>query len=234
MNLAEVRAQLEHELTWRWNEIRFLHNQLFHISDEANKDRYRKSLVVMLYAHYEGFCRTALSIYAGAVNEANVRCGDASPCIAAASLAGVFRDFENPQRRSELFSRSLPDDTALHRFARRVELLERLGDIWSRVVAIPAEAVVDAEGNLTPTVMRKLLYRLGFAHDAFQNYDGRIDLLLNRRNGIAHGARRDGITESEYRQVEEAAHDIMQELVKMIFSALKCTMYLKPSGESSS
>jgi hypothetical protein len=34
LKLEEVRAQLEDELTWRLDEIRFLHNQQSHISKE--------------------------------------------------------------------------------------------------------------------------------------------------------------------------------------------------------
>jgi len=62
MDLADIRAQLESELTWRQNEMRLLHNQLEFIEKYEEKKRYRKSLVVMLYSHYEGFCKTAFLI----------------------------------------------------------------------------------------------------------------------------------------------------------------------------
>ena len=62
MNIIEVRAEFEEELTWRVDEIRLLHNQLGYIRKEADKMRYRKALVVMLYSHFEGFCKTAFSI----------------------------------------------------------------------------------------------------------------------------------------------------------------------------
>ncbi|WP_282434148.1 hypothetical protein [Desulfosporosinus acidiphilus] len=38
MNVLDILAQLEEELTWRQNEIRFLKNQLSEISDVEKKD----------------------------------------------------------------------------------------------------------------------------------------------------------------------------------------------------
>ncbi len=227
MNLEDIRAELELDLTWRQNEIRFLRNQLAYIPNELDRDRYRKSLVVMLYSHYEGFSKTALSIYADAINKENITCLEAHECIVAATLADAFKDFDNPNKKSRIFVSMLPDDSQLHRFARQVELIERLGNIWQRVVQIPTEIVVDMESNLTPVVLRKVLYRLGFQHDIFRDHEGKIHLLLNRRNNVAHGVRKDGITEKEYSETEMTAYDIMRELVKVIYTSLKNGSYLK-------
>ena len=59
MDLDDVIAQIEEELTWRMDELRFLRNQLANIPDEKNKKRYRKTLIVMLYSYYEGFSKSA-------------------------------------------------------------------------------------------------------------------------------------------------------------------------------
>ncbi|MHB9035060.1 MAG: MAE_28990/MAE_18760 family HEPN-like nuclease [Armatimonadota bacterium] len=225
MNEADIRAQLEDELTWRHNEIRLLHNQLSNIDDEIDKRRFRKALVVMLYAHYEGFCKTALSIYADAVNQEKMRCGDVTACIAAASLADVFKEFESSFKKSDIFRRVLPDDSQLHRYCRQVDLLSVLHDIWDMYVQIPVESVVDTESNLMPAVMRKMLYRLGFSHDSFKTYDGDIHFLLECRNGIAHGYRKDGLEESLYIKLQSATYEIMDGLVSMITEAVASEAY---------
>src|SRR5258705_2255053 len=197
MNLDDIRAEIELDLTWRQNEIRFLRNQLAYISSEHDKDRYRKSLVVMLYSHYEGFCKTALSIYADAINKEDIKCIDAHECLVAAALADTFKDFENPNKKSKIFINILPDDSQLHRFARQAELIERLDSIWQQVIRLPTDIVVDMESNLTPIILKKVLYRLGFPHDVFKDNEGKVHLLLNRRNNVAHGIRKDGISERE-------------------------------------
>ena len=56
MDVAEVRAELEEELSHRLEEIRFFRNQLSDIDGIDQKERFCKCLVVMLYAHFEGSC----------------------------------------------------------------------------------------------------------------------------------------------------------------------------------
>jgi hypothetical protein len=55
MNLADIRAELEDELQWRLEELRLLKNQLADLRTEQQRDRFRRVLVIMLYAHFEGF-----------------------------------------------------------------------------------------------------------------------------------------------------------------------------------
>ena len=94
MNLADIRAQLEMELTWRQNEIRLLHNQLAFIEKEEEKNRYRKSLVVMLYSHYEGFCKMAFLIYINSVNKEGFKCIEMNDYIVTANFADIFAALE--------------------------------------------------------------------------------------------------------------------------------------------
>lgn len=230
MNLEEVRAQLEDELTWRQDEIRFLHNQLSDIRKEEDKKRYRKALVVMLYSHFEGFCKTALSIYANTINQESLTCSEVTDEIVASSLATVFKDFENPDRKSSLFKNDLPDDRTLHRFARQVELISNLKEIWELNVQIPISDVVDTEANLKPPIMRKILYRLGLPHGVFIENEGNIHLLLNYRNSVSHGALKDGLSERTYEEIQLATLEIMSSLIKIITMALSDTKYLRVSA----
>jgi hypothetical protein len=227
LNIEEVRAQLEEELTWRRDEIRFLHNQLSYIKKEEDKMRYRKSLVVMLYSHFEGFCKTALSIYANAINNEHLTCSLVTDQVTASSLATMFQDFENMNKKSDLFVRDLPDDRVIHRFSRQVELIGVLKEVWKRPVQIPVDTVVDTEANLNPPILRKILYRLGLPHDVFSENEGKIHLLLNYRNSIAHGAAKDGLDERKYGEVQYATIEIMTSLIKIITKALSEACYLR-------
>lgn len=227
MRLSDIRIQLEEDLSWRSDEIRLLRNQLAYIKDEEDQLRYRKALVVMLYSHYEGFCKAALSIYADAINQENTTCGDVTECIAAASLAHVFKEFDNPFKKASFFKDDLPNDSELHRFARQAELLYRLGEVWKQPVSIPTEVVVDTESNLKPIVLRKILYRLGFTYNAFKDKEASINELLNRRNNIAHGVQKLGIDANEYEGIEKITFSIMDALLRMIVDALNNKIYKK-------
>src|SRR2546428_5831123 len=152
MNLADLRAELEANQAWRRDEIRFFQNQLTWINAEEKQNQYRRALVLILYAHFEGFCKFALALYVNAVNNTGIKCSEANSAIAAASLANLFRDLRDPQRKSDVFRRKLPDDTQLHRFARDREFVEQAFDFAERLVSIP-DHVVDTESNLSPVIL---------------------------------------------------------------------------------
>lgn len=226
MNIVDIRAQIEEELTWRQNELRFLRNQLSCISSDQDKMRYRKSLVVMLYSHFEGFCKTTLLIYVDAINRLGINRNEANSFIKTASLADVFKAYGNLDKKCSLFKNALPHDEKLHLFSRQVDFVNMIELLWKETVEIP-ESVVDTESNLKPVVLRKILFRLGFPYDCFAKYEGKINFLLEKRNNIAHGTEKDGLREKEYSEVEKATFTIMEEIMKLVIEGLEKKAYLK-------
>ena len=224
MNLTALRAELEADRAWREQEIRTFQNRGSTIGDEEELKRYRRALVLLLYAHYEGFCKFAFTLYATAINSSGISCGDCVRSLAAASLNDMFRNLRNPQKKCDLFRRELPDDAKLHQFAREREFIERTAEVERRPVKIPDD-VVDTESNLTPVVLKKNLYRLGLPHDQFEAHDGEIHQLLNLRNGVAHGDLKDGVEETAYMRLRAATFAIMSGLGAGIMKALSEKAY---------
>ena len=228
MNLLDIYTQLEEELTWRFNEIRFLRNQLSQFNNENEKMIYRKSLIVMLYSHFEGFSKTAFLIYVNLINQEEIPRLNTNEFITTASLLEVFKAYDNTDKKCKIFKNALPDDTKLHQFARQVDLVMELNNLWREKVKIP-ESIVDVESNLKPVVLRKILFRLGFPHNSFDAYEGMINRLLNLRNSIAHGAVKNGLDSKEYEDIESTTLTIMNELKKVIINALENRLYLNSS-----
>jgi hypothetical protein len=225
MNLTEFSAQLEEENTWRTDEIRFFQNQCEMI-DASKQDQFRRALILLLYSHFEGFVKFALVLYVEAINESGIYCSDASYAIAAAALEDVFHELREAQSKCTIFKKILPDDTKLHRIAREREFIERSIEIMSRVVKIP-DGFIDLESNLKPVVLRKNLYKVGLPHDQFKDIEGKVDLLLEYRNKIAHGRSRQGITDAQYLQLRDAAFRIMKEVSMGIVEAFIHKIYLR-------
>jgi hypothetical protein len=98
MSLLDIRAELEADQVWRREELVFFQNQSGLIESSEKKDQYRRALVVMLYAHFEGFCKFALTLYVTSINNAGVTCGDVTPAIAASSLSDIFAALRNPNK----------------------------------------------------------------------------------------------------------------------------------------
>ncbi len=227
MDLSSLWAQIEQEQTWRTDEVRFFDNLVSKVT-ESDKDRLRRANILLLYAHYEGFCKFAFSLYVDAINGEGLECLDANYALVAVTLDTVFRELRNPEGKATEFKGSAPDDKKLHIFARDKEFLKKIADFDKRKISIP-EGIVDTESNLKPTVLRKNLYRLGFRHDSLEFLEGYIHILLRTRNEIAHGAHGIGVVQGKYERVRDATFEIMNQVKRFVMNALKEKEYLRAS-----
>ena len=95
-----------------------------------------------------------------------------------------------------------------------------------RTVEIP-DGVVDMESNLTPTVLSKVLFRLGFRHDAFEEWHGDIKKLLEYRNKIGHGEMRSGVAQKAYTDLRESVDKVMTGITVVVTRTLEQEEYLR-------
>jgi hypothetical protein len=159
----DLRKQLELEMEWRQKEIRLLHNQLSSITDEDERKSYCKSLVVMLYSHFEGFFKAAMSIYIDKINEKNFLCNKVSNYIAAASLIDIFKALNDSGKPCSFFSVTHPNPK-LRTYCRHVYFLNGMNTLLDQPVNLTAD-IIDTESNLKVHIMGKILFRLGFPYD---------------------------------------------------------------------
>ncbi len=228
MDIDTFRSQLEAELEWRTSEIRFFVNTCESVA-EVDQDRFRRALVLLLYSHFEGYCKFALTLYAGAVNSIGLQCSEANSAVVAASLHKVLAKLRDPNVKSNEFRNELPDDSKLHRFALEREFIERASEIMAGFVCIPEDAV-DTESNLKPVVLRKNLFKLGLPHEQFADLDGDINRLLELRNKISHGATASGVARHTFDKLRESAMRVMTSITVEVTRALSDRAYLMNPG----
>lgn len=197
MTLDEFAFEIEQDLEWREEEIGVLLKSLVK-SDPALQAILRKPAVVMLYSHLEGFGRFCLLHYISAVNKKEIKIGEASHSIVAASCSKLFKELRNPEKKQEYFRSILPDDTNLHRLARDRQFVEEYEKSIAKLTIQIIDSVVDLESNLKPEVLSKNLYLLGLRYQIPKEFSGNLTTLLNFRNKIAHGDFRNGIDQSRY------------------------------------
>jgi len=226
MNLAELWAEIEHEYTWRDDEIRFLDNCTSKLLDEGSQKRFRRATILMLYAHLEGFCVFAFRHFIRAINAEKIAAQDANVAIAAAACSKAFAAMRDSNTKCELFKNALPDDSKLHRIARDQEFVERFAEVAGMEIVLEDE-IIDTESNLRPVVLRKNLYLLGLPHDTFKHLDGTIHQLLKLRNKIAHGERKDGIDASEFNVLKHAVREVMRDVKSLIMKHLTNQTFLR-------
>ena len=224
MTADEFRAALEAELAWRQEELAFFKNQLNEISDEE-KNKYRKSLVLILYSHMEGYIKICLQTYIQYINSQELCRKDVKTGLIAASMHKEFIAYENLERKSEFFRKELPDDTRLHRLYRRVDFMEKVDNFKEQKLYIE-DQIIDTESNLWYIVLQKNLYKVGLPINLFDGYQSAIDALVNRRNSIAHGNFRSGVTAEEFSNWEIKASDILSGVTRLLYDYANNKKYL--------
>jgi len=219
VNLSELRAELEADRAWREEEIRRFQNQGTQLLNPADLDLYRRLLVLILYAHYEGFCKFAFTLYIGAINRESLQVAEVSHAIAAIAMSDILKALANPDSKADEFRNVLLDDPKVNKFARQREFLRRLDTYRAQTVSIPDDAI-DFESNLKPVVLRKSLYQIGLRHDQFKSIEGEITQLLKSRNDIAHGSTKAGIDGKTYSRLRQCAFKVMAVVLSQISQAL--------------
>lgn len=229
MTANELRAELEAELAWRQGELAFFKNQLNSLSNEEAKDKYRKCLVLILYSHMEGYIKIALQTYIKFINRQQLFRKDANSGLMAASMNREFNAYDNLDRKCNIFRRTLPEDTSLHRFFRRVDFLIQMEDFQNTYLEVD-DLVVDTESNLWYSVLQKNLYKIGLPTDMFQQYQIELDALVNRRNSIAHGDSRAGVSSREFEKWENKVNSMITDITMTIYDYANNQRYLRTSS----
>lgn len=224
MTADELRATLEAELAWRQEELAFFKNLLNEIP-EGNKDKYRKSLVLILYSHMEGYIKICLQTYIQYINGLSLARRNVNSGLRVAAMDREFKAYDNTDRKCEVFRRHLPEDTQLHRFFRRVDFVEQMDAIQSEAVSID-DNIIDTESNLWHIVLKKNLYKIGLPFDAFESYGNDMDALVNRRNSIAHGNSRSGVSQQEFEKWEVKVSSLLNGVTRIIYDYANNKRYL--------
>lgn len=224
MTADGLRAALEAELAWRQEELAFFKNQLNEIPEE-NKDRYRKSLVLILYSHMEGYIKICLQTYIQYINSQGLKRKDVKTGLMVASMYKEFIAYENMDRKNEIFRKELPDDARLHRLYRRVDFMEKVEDFKEQELYID-DQIIDTGSNLRYIVLQKNLYKVGLPIDLFDDHQKDIDALVNRRNSIAHGNFRAGVTEREFSGWEIKVTGILSGITRLLYDHANNKRYL--------
>lgn len=226
MTLDDVWAQLETDMSWRQGELRLLSNAVAGSVRRSDQDRVRRAILVMLYAHTEGFCKVALSTYVKAINDRRLKGREVVEWITAASFEDVFDALEHGDSKGRVFKGALPNDKYLHIFCRRRDFVAEMDDLLDRTVYVPVEAV-DTESNLSSKVLRRNLFKLGLSLGAFADYESDLDELVHRRNNIAHGVDAGMVASRVYEKLQRSAFGFMDVLTLSIVGAIEAGSYLR-------
>ncbi|MEY9967561.1 hypothetical protein ABIA33_005634 [Streptacidiphilus sp. MAP12-16] len=219
MNIVELRAELENDLSWRLDELRHLRNTLL-AGDSADQwsATAMRTILVMQYAHLEGFTRNAFSVYVNAINEKSLKANELQPQLMASALTAEFE----AMRKNVSTDEEKEEDGRLTRRAKnQVIFVQKLQEVSSAPVEIVAEIAASMEMNLGRDVLRRCLYMLAIPSSQVSGQQfNAIEFVKNARNDIAHGSRRESISPRMFESHRAKCEQFMNDLIRLVTSAV--------------
>jgi hypothetical protein len=168
-----------------------------------------RALWVMLYAHYEGYCKFALQIYLDALMQRKLPRIDYKDPIIAFSMQGKFRRLSN----------NLSNDNC-------VRFIQQFPVDLNNPVEFDEKAF-ESHGNFIPDLLKRNCRSVGLSYNQVEANRLHLGNLVDRRNHIAHGKLLPIKNFQEYQDCENATFDVMLGLAVTVIEALEQEQYLK-------
>jgi len=217
MDITDFRSELEEDLAWRLDELRHLRNELL---GDIDRDQWpavaMRSILVMQYAHLEGFAQNCFAMYVGIVNQQRLRAHEVHPHLFASALVNEFETI----RLGSGGDQESEGGRLLRRARSQVRFVEKLRSLSDNICLIDVDAAVSMEMNFGPDVLRRTLFRLGIPETELnQAYYDALEFVRRTRNDIAHGSRKERIAVAQFDAYQRRCEQFMGELVRMISTA---------------
>ena len=199
-------SRLENDLGWRKKEI----SDLYLLAAEKPSEAIYKSLLLMIYAHWEGFIKKSSKLYLNSVAEQNNTLSELCINFKAIKLKSKIdacvqsTNAFSIEHQIKFFSEY--DDTTT-KFDISISPDKRQGDYF-----------INTESNLNNDVLRRIYKTIGLHYSSPLKTRGVfIDTkLVDRRNAIAHG---DKLFANS--QPEALTLDYIKELKSVVFAILE-------------
>ena len=198
--------QIAGDLSWRESELGSLKILLSrHDISDLQREVLLRASWAMLYAHYEGFVKTSLTIFMKKQAKEFSACGHLPKETRANALISAIRRL-----------RTLPAD----------QLLDEIESFQSKYYsAAPEFPEVNTKSNLWPNLLADLLKEASIEQGIVATHRHKLRTLVARRNEIAHG-KHDIIAELNYYiEYENAVYDLMYDLALRIDERLNSPPY---------
>lgn len=209
--------ELENDLKWREIELAALK---FAVAQSTPNTVAHKALLraawAMLYAHYEGFCLFALSVFLEEVKKGGATRHQCEVPLMLFSLEEAFRKIR----------KGTPPTPEFHAFCSTTFPM-LMSAVIDFEVDDEGEFVIAGRSNLYVKHLLNHCKTMCLTESCIDRNGTKLGLLVTRRNRIAHGEEEVVKDLAEYQQYEDAAIEVMHDLAVAIVDALDGKTYLK-------
>jgi hypothetical protein len=206
--LDQLEAALTSDLIWRRQEL-FDFENLVAKSDVVKRRALLRGALAILYAHWEGYVKTAGSAYLEYVSRKAHKLGDLAPEIAAISM------------RSDILKLAQEKNPEQH-----TALVKMIRDERVTPARIPYDtSTIRTYANLNFKLFTSIMHSIGCDAQRHASKQFLIDeRLLSWRNSIAHG--RDQIVElADWLELRDAVEEILTDLRTQVSNAAALQKY---------
>lgn len=189
MKIDQFEDYITEDLAWRKHEI----SQLFMILNESEaKDVVMRSIILLLYAHWEGFIKKSSKCYLKYVSESKTKIKDLTVNFKAITLKSYAMNCINSEAHTlsqEIAFMQKQNKMEEKRFMVQIDLDNEL-----------EKEIINTKDNLNSKVLKNICDIIGIKYNsAIQTRSHYIDSqLLNKRNAIGHGNREKRDDEEEF------------------------------------
>lgn len=169
MTANTLEAQINHEVTWRVDEISIVKTIPFLYNfSEQQRTTLKKHTIPIFYSLWEGFVVDSLAIYAREINQLKLRKNQICVSLLTHSVDGKLK------------LRSVRNE-----FDRQIVFVQEMNTLLDGEIEIPVD--VPTESNVNYRVMNGLLSRFNLSLLPEVPYKKQLDKLLLFRNKLSHG-----------------------------------------------
>lgn len=183
MNHNELEDLIIEDWTWRKKEI----SDLILIAEQAEGIVILKSIILLLYAHWEGYIKKSSRVYLKYITNNKIKVCDLTENFKAIALKGISKETLNAKETLSLIN--------------ELKLIKRYSEISDftidKLINIDLsvekdKSIVDTQDNLNPTVFKNILAIIGLKYNnQYEIRKAHLDNeLLAYRNSIGHGNKR--------------------------------------------
>jgi hypothetical protein len=190
------------DLDWRETELATIKLLIQH-RDMTQKQRevLLRAAWAILYAHYEGFAKFCLTLFYDEVSRRVAHCEILPRRTKALALGKIVKKMKG-----------MPTEDAIDEMERFVAVTLKKGPVFPDV---------DTESNLWPNTLERLFEEADLSAEIVIRHARKVQTLVARRNGIAHGQLEIINDVDYYLSFEEVVYQIMYTLIFMIDERLE-------------
>lgn len=166
----QLQDFLDAEFGWRIKEISTL-KAAVKSSPYISEQTLVRASIALLYAHWEGFIKSAATAYVTYVNNQGLSYSELKTCFVVLGFKKTLHDVQQ-SKQSQL----------------NVTLVDFIRDGLGEKSKLKIDTAINTESNLSATVFENILQAVGISVAPYEAKTNLInESLLKRRNTIAHG-----------------------------------------------